>query len=422
MWMHPAYLLLLATLATGCQLRLEGAACPCLAGWSCCPGRNYCARDLASCPGPGAPGPDATGLDGPGLDALQIDDAVVDGAAVDAGRSDGRPRDASVFDGPLSDGPLPDGMVLTLAPVAPTVGHAMYQGGQTQFMTPTGTCTGRVAGSMSLTGFCYLAASDEVKCAGLIGSTDYGMSFTTTGQTGATQIMVFLLSSGMCIAKTDHTVYCVGSNTGILGDSPWPTFRQWSEHGDIAAVATGFYGQLCGITLGGQVFCGGQRSAGDYGNPPINVGPPGQTSVWVDLFGEAHLSDPGVLRPGENSAKCLVQAQGLVCQELGTFGPADGTIVMGTTVVRARTADLRTCWLAQDATVTCEYGPRFAAGKVLFLAAGFYSESLCAIYSDGSVWCIGSNQHGKLGTGNDAPLEIETMVAPPGSAHVGCDP
>ena len=59
---------------------------------------------------------------------------------------------------------------------------------------------------------------------------------------------------------------------------------------------------------------------------------------------------------------------------------------------------------------------------VLYLAGSFYSDSLCAIYKDGAVWCIGSNRNGKLGTGNNLDLSVETMVAPPGSAHVACDP
>jgi hypothetical protein len=59
-------------------------------------------------------------------------------------------------------------------------------------------------------------------------------------------------------------------------------------------------------------------------------------------------------------------------------------------------------------------------GKVLHLAGHTYSDSLCAIYNDGSIWCIGSNDEGKLGTGDTNPLTVETMVAGPGTALVSC--
>jgi hypothetical protein len=37
------------------------------------------------------------------------------------------------------------------------------------------------------------------------------------------------------------------------------------------------------------------------------------------------------------------------------------------------------------------------------------------------VWCIGSNTNGKFGIGNALPLNVETLVAPAGGAHIGCD-
>jgi hypothetical protein len=308
-----------------------------------------------------------------------------------------------------------------VAPLAPKVGTPLYQGGQTRFKTATGTCTGRVAASMAGTGFCYLAANDDVRCSGMIGGVNYGMSLGAIGQTGATQILVMFIDNGMCITKTDHTVLCMGSNTNAFGQGGTSTaFSRWTAHADVAAIGSGTWDQICGITTGGQVFCGGLGNP-NFGNPPVNVGAAGQTSFWVDTSGTAHLSDTTVLRPGESRTDCQVKANGLACITAGTFGPTNGTVVMGTSVDTNPSAKAA-CWLTEDATVTCSYGPRFAAGKVLYLAADYYSDSLCAIYNDGSVWCIGSNTDGKLGTGNNAALTAETMVAPPGSAHVACDP
>jgi hypothetical protein len=312
-----------------------------------------------------------------------------------------------------------DRRCVPVAPLAPTVDNPMYQGTQRDFRTKSGdTCRGRVAASMGTTGFCYLAAEDDVKCSGMIGGVDYGFTPTDTGQTGAEQIMLFFgIGDGMCITKTDRTVQCMGTNTNAFGDTLSTTFGPWTARNDFAAIASGTWDQICGITTSGQVYCGG-RGDPDFGNPPIAVGEPGQRSLWVDGFGIAQLSDISVLRPAESRTECQVRAHGLDCW--GTsFGPTNGTVVSGGQMWTGISPV--TCWLDSTGTVGCSIGPRFAPGKVLFLAANFYSDSMCAIYNDGSIWCIGSNDNGKLGTGNEAPLLTETMVAPPGSARTRCD-
>jgi hypothetical protein len=361
------------------------------------------------------------------LSALQSDDSLYTGAMSGIARALGMISMVStlacgsVGDRATADAAAPaDGSppaTLAVAPVAPSAAQPMYQGGQSRFRTASGTiCTGRVAASMAGTGFCYLAADNDVRCAGVIGGVDYGMSPSAIGQPGATQILLMFLNNGMCITRADHTVMCMGTNTNAFGaGNTSTTFARWTAHDDVAAIGTGTWDQLCGITLTGQVFCGG---APNFGNPPVNIGPAEQTGLWVDTTGAARLSDTTVLRPAESKTTCQVKPGGVTCTTGEIFGPADGTVVMGSHVSSGNGA----CWLTDDATVTCSAGRRFAAGKVLYLATSYYSDSLCAIYSDGSVWCIGSNDSGKLGTGNTAPLTTETLVAPPGSAHVACEP
>lgn len=331
--------------------------------------------------------------------------------------SDTRPDGSGGGDGPPATD-APPGAV-PVAPLPPAVGLAMYQGTQRDFRTQLGgTCRGRVAASMGGTGFCYLAADDNVKCAGVIAGVDFGLTASNTGQTGAEQIMVFFLNNGMCVTKTDHTVMCMGTNTNALGNMTSTTFSRWTARDDLAAIASGTWDQICGITLAGQVYCGGLGNP-NYGNPPIAVGAVGQSSLWVNTSGAARLSETAVLRPGESRTECQVRATGLVCD--GTsYGPTNGTLVMGSQSSSGGGNGF-TCWLDSAGTVGCTTGPRFEAGKVLFLAMSYYSDSMCAIYNDGSIWCIGSNANGKLGTGNTAALATETMVAPPGSARVGCD-
>ncbi len=315
----------------------------------------------------------------------------------------------------------PDAPIVPRVPltaVAPTVGNAMYQGTQRDFRTQGGTCKGRVAAGMANTGFCYLAADDNVKCSGVIGGVDYGMTPTNIGQTGVEQIMLFFSDDGMCVTKSDHTVQCMGTNTNAFGNTITTTFGRWTARNDLLAIASGTWDQICGITMTGQVICGGLGSP-NFGNPPVMVGPPNQSSLWVDTSGSARLSDTAVLRPGESRTACQVRANGLICNG-DPFGPTNGTVVSGSAMGAGGPGNTM-CWLDSAGTVGCSNGPRFEPGKVLYLASTFYSDALCAIYNDGSIWCIGSNPDGKLGTGNTASLATETMVAPPGSARVRCD-
>ena len=317
--------------------------------------------------------------------ALAAGCGSVSSSAIDATAGD----DATTTDAPATpidappipiDAPLP----VPVAPVAPTVSNPMYQGTQRDFTTQLGgTCRGRVAASMGNAGFCFLAADDNVKC----------------------------------VTRTDRTVSCMGSNSNAFG-SQTTTFTRWTARDDLAAIASGTWDQICGLTTAGQVYCGGLGSP-TFGNPPVAVGAAGQSSVWVNASGAARLSDTAVLRPGESRTECQVRSTGLVCGA-SAFGPTNGSLVMGTRVSGGGPGG-NTCWLDSAGTVNCTVGPRFAAGRVMFLAASFYSDSLCAIYNDGSIWCIGSNANGKLGTGNTVTLTTETMVAGPGTARVRCE-
>jgi hypothetical protein len=323
----------------------------------------------------------------------------------------------------MDAGPDGGGGGIPSTPVSAAVaGKAMYQGTQRLFKTTTGTtCGGRVAASMGAGGFCYLAADDTVKCAGLVGGNNYGMTLQSIGQTGAEQILIMFADNGMCLTRTDRTALCLGSNVTALGSST-TAFTRWTARTDIAALATGTWEQLCGITTAGQVYCGGAATPMTYGNPPISVGASGQTGLWVDTTGTAKLSDATVVRPSEGRADCQITTAGMRCGAT-SYGPLNGSVVSGTAIntLAMPPVPALACWLLDNGSVACSDGPRFAAGKVLLLAASHTTDSMCAIYNDGSVWCQGSNANGKLGTGNASPLTAATMVAPPGSARARCE-
>jgi hypothetical protein len=59
--------------------------------------------------------------------------------------------------------------------------------------------------------------------------------------------------------------------------------------------------------------------------------------------------------------------------------------------------------------------------RIVAMATDPWSESVCAVPEDGSLWCIGENHSGKFGTGSDDDLATETQVQPPGSVRTGCE-
>lgn len=307
-----------------------------------------------------------------------------------------------------------------VAAVAPAMaGVAMYQGTQRLFKTEGGgTCEGRAAASMGAGGFCYLASDDSVKCAGMVGNTNYGMTFQAIGQTGAAQLLLMFADNGMCLTRTDRTAVCMGTNATALGSAS-TSFTRWTARNDLAALATGTWEQLCGITTGGQVYCGGTATPTTYGNPPVSVGASGQTGLWVDLTGTARLSEAQVVRPSEGLADCRVERSGLKCGQM-SYGPQNGSVVSGTQIGSMGTIPVA-CWLLDTGSVNCSDGARFEGIKVVLLAASHTTDSMCALAHDGAVWCMGANANGKLGTGNATALAEETMVAPPGSARVQCE-
>src|SRR5690606_36452929 len=132
--------------------------------------------------------------------------------------------------------------------------------------------------------------------------------------------------------------------------------------------------------------------------------------------GQLVTNDADVWRVSPVRATCRVQASGLSCDGQ-SYGPP-GDIVQGGNV------DMAVCWLTADKRVECSGNNKndyFDEGRVLALATGsLYSNSMCAAYDDGSLWCVGDNDEGKLGTGNNLPLNVETMVAGPGSVRIGC--
>ena len=86
------------------------------------------------------------------------------------------------------------------------------------------------------------------------------------------------------------------------------------------------------------------------------------------------------------------------------------------------------CWLTDTGTVSCARCRStgiatknyFRGRKVVDIAFNYYGNNLCAVTEDGSLWCLGTNRNGMLGTGDANPRTIETQVQPAGTVRTTC--
>jgi hypothetical protein len=372
-------------------------------------------------------------------------------------------------------------VTLGLTPAGPSPGRFMWQGTQRDFVKSDGTaCAGRVALSVGQDAVCYTAADDSLRCAGRVYRREFGPTFSAAGITGVEQILIsptkgweffpggnwfqsiFGLRNALCVKKTDGSVRCLGAHNdaGQFGDggtSSRTEFTPWSCENDFVAIGTGDWDQICALDARGRVRCSGKS----YGSSPVDQPGGAHGSFWIEPGGVLHVDDAGTLRVSNGEARCRVRPRSplatvpddLVCDNhipwrIGAgnlWGPMPKAypLVVDGGVFQNYASDppipFRShtpCWLTVEGAVLCisnvtgqgvkEYFASAPFGDppvnpVLAFAADPHSSTMCAVMADGSLWCIGDNSWGKLGTGAYDDLGVETQVQPPGSVRVACD-
>lgn len=319
-------------------------------------------------------------------------------------------------------------------PLPPDAQHFMWQGVQTAFLTADSTpCDGRVAITVGDQAVCYVGANGILRCAGRVYQTTFGTSFVPVDQLGPVEQVLISSTSGsetgngLCAVKHDKTVVCLGdanSNGQFAtgGKQPAAIPTQWGTVKGVERIATGTWDQICAWSADAPALCSGYN----IGLSPTPQGMEPAQGVWVSTFGEIKRDDPQVFRASNGRTECQVKADGLHCSEFpNPLGdPAhvvDGTI-FGNPAGPAGGA--RACWLEDSGKVYCSASslkaPIFTGGQVLAIAGTHYADTLCAVYNDGSVWCMGKNDRGQLGTGDTNYVMSEKQVAPPGSVDVSC--
>lgn len=332
-----------------------------------------------------------------------------------------------------------------LKPRAAAFDLFQWQGQQTALARNGQACTGEIALSLGDRATCFTAADGSLKCAGRINTSIFGNTFTTVpGRSDVEQILIAPTvnsdtGNAICVRQGDGTAWCMGdyhNNGGQFGvgyTGPSATFVQWGGRSDLKELGTAGWNEMCALSTDGLVRCAGYP----YGSTPVPVGVSFQQRFWVSAFGSVMIDDPNTFRSGEGTYGCTVTAQGFSCPFAG--GPPQGT--PGAVVTGGQIQDYvpvpncpfmsqRQCWLESSGTascLTCDVPtgqllpkPVFATGRVLFLASHYASDSMCAVYDDGSLWCFGRNNLGMLGTGDEMPRTTPVMVQPPGSVRVGC--
>jgi hypothetical protein len=354
--------------------------------------------------------------------------------------------------GPVSITCAPQAATSMLTPVSPSPTRFAWQTVQTDFTNGGSPCTGRVTLAVSDHAVCYENASDQLVCAGFTYLTTYGATFTSAGQAGVDQVLLSptmnsATGNGVCIHNVNGQVLCYGDansvgqfGTGTTG--PASTWISWGPTGQTyTRIATGNWQQMCALDAMGRGWCAGPSIFYNLSSPYF---PAGTTSVWVPVNGPSpKANDPKTFRASDGQSSCTVTSSGLWCTEVNGQPGAQigygtpGTVVSGGTAA-AMASDLgisptRVCWGDSNGQAWCAVGrgpvpnldtttePAFAtAPGILYVSTNYYSSDVCAVGSDGSLWCFGDNRHGELGTGNTNPVPLETQVQPAGSVLVTC--
>ena len=253
-------------------------------------------------------------------------------------------------------------------------------------------------------------------------------------------------SGGMhtCAVLADGTVWCWGDDYyGKLGQDPYddeqgPTHVPMRVPGiDTATSVTAGYYHSCALLANGTVWCWGSNEYGmlgqDYdeqGATHVPMRVPGIDSVLSIDAGDYHT--------------CALLADGTVwcwgSNEYGMLGQDyDGDIshvpmrVPGIDAVTgASLGNDYTCAVLADGTVWCwgensygksgrdyepsttNYVPMQVSGidNALSVSAGEYHT--CAVLEDGTVWCWGDNEYGKLGHDYDEQGSTHVPMRVPG--------
>jgi alpha-tubulin suppressor-like RCC1 family protein len=240
-----------------------------------------------------------------------------------------------------------------------------------------------------------------------------------------------------CALATDGSVLCWGRNSsaevGNGNEVPQRTPVVTIPSG-VTALATGYTETMCAIKSDGSLWCWGNDSAGQCGGPPTAFGnvyapqkvdglPGAVVAAAVGGPTCAILSDSTLWCWGDNSTWSL----GYSLDAGESTQTPHQVVALGTGVVKVAAGGGDVCAVKSDGTLWCwgnntygQLGPEVDGGigtptPTRVVAAGndvvdvSACENTCVRKADGSVWCWGNNgeyQSGFVGPSSAVPTLV----------------
>ncbi|MEW6775836.1 MAG: chromosome condensation regulator RCC1, partial [Bdellovibrionota bacterium] len=180
-----------------------------------------------------------------------------------------------------------------------------------------------------------------------------------------------------CAIKTDGSLWCWGrGDSGQLGDGlstgGYPPVREATQATDWAQVSAGDF-HTCAIKMGGSLWCWGANASGQFGDNSFTPSP-----VPVQEFTQA--ADWAQVSAGANHTCAVKTDNSLWCWGYGGNGRlGDNSTNTSPVPVQEFSAALDWAQVAAGSTHTC------------------------AVKTDGTLWCWGTNTFGELG--NNSPSQ-----------------
>lgn len=267
---------------------------------------------------------------------------------------------------------------------------------------------------------CYVYTDNTVECIGRNESGQLGNGTTIASNTYVTPTGVtaakHISSDGIsfCAIMVDDSIKCWGNSYAAYGTTPMDIVNQGTP-----VQISGGWGFYCATLNNGQIQCWGKNYYGELGDG--NSG--SSTTVPVLVTG---INNATFVSPGQNQACAIVGSGSIKCWGDGYLGalgngsnsasltPVDVTGIANAVSMKSA-QDGHSCVVLSDSTVKCwgynssgQLGRGFVGGvyNTPALVTGLSSvvqvsvsyEMSCALMSDTTIKCWGSNIDGTFGT------------------------